>query len=166
MAVNIRRATASDVDNIRQLFYDTVTTVNRQHYNDEQVAAWSAGYHNRENWAGKVAAQHFIVAEEESALAGFASVTSEGYLDYMFVDRNRQGQGIASLLLSELETIAARLFLETLTTHASITAKPFFEKQGFEVVKQQTVQVRGAELTNFVMEKKLAFKSTSILPPV
>ena len=39
------------------------------------------------------------------------------------------------------------------TTHASITARPFFEKRGYRVVKEQQVERHGVLLTNFVMEK-------------
>ena len=41
----------------------------------------------------------------------------------------------------------------TFTTHASITARPFFLSRGYRVVKEQTVLRGGLELTNFVMEK-------------
>ena len=39
------------------------------------------------------------------------------------------------------------------TTHASITARPFFEARGYRVVRQQQVERQGVALTNFVMEK-------------
>ena len=38
-------------------------------------------------------------------------------------------------------------------THASRTAKPFFEKRGWRVVKEQQVERHGVLLTNFVMER-------------
>ena len=41
-----------------------------------------------------------------------------------------------------------------LTTHASITARPFFEKRGYHAVKEQQVEREGIFLTNFVMVKK------------
>ncbi len=34
----------------------------------------------------------------------------------------------------------------------SITARPFFEKQGFIVTKEQTVLLEGVSLTNYKME--------------
>lgn len=40
-----------------------------------------------------------------------------------------------------------------ITTHASITAKPFFEERGYKIIKQQEVEKQGILLTNFVMEK-------------
>lgn len=38
-------------------------------------------------------------------------------------------------------------------THASITARPFFEKRGYRVIREQLVERRGEKLKNFVMEK-------------
>lgn len=40
------------------------------------------------------------------------------------------------------------------TTHASITAKPFFQHRGYRVVRKQEVIRHGVALTNFVMEKQ------------
>jgi putative acetyltransferase len=38
----------------------------------------------------------------------------------------------------------------------SITAHPFFEARGFNVMTEQSVVVRGVALTNFVMEKEIS----------
>ena len=38
-------------------------------------------------------------------------------------------------------------------SEVSITARPFYEKFGFKVAKEQTVEIRGQKLRNFVMEK-------------
>ena len=42
-----------------------------------------------------------------------------------------------------------------ITTHASITAKSFFLKRGYQVIKEQQVIRNGVVLTNYVMEKVL-----------
>ncbi|OOL61490.1 hypothetical protein B1P84_09015 [Enterococcus faecium] len=41
--------------------------------------------------------------------------------------------------------------MQKITTHASITAKPFFEKRGYKVINEQTVELRGQLFTNFLM---------------
>ena len=46
-----------------------------------------------------------------------------GYLDRLYVRKDYQRQGIASAICDELERFADR---KTVTTHAFITAKPFF----------------------------------------
>ena len=57
--------------------------------------------------------------------------------------------------MSAIEEQAKSLLVGRLYAEVSITAKPFFESKGFRVVKQQTVQIRGQELTKFLMEKHL-----------
>lgn len=45
-----------------------------------------------------------------------------------------------------------------IVTHASITARPFFEKRGYRVKKEQTVIRHGVALQNFVMEKLVQYR--------
>ena len=37
----------------------------------------------------------------------------------------------------------------------TITARPFFEKRGYQVVKEQLAKANRLYLTNYVMEKRL-----------
>lgn len=64
-----------------------------------------------------------------------------------------QGCGVGSTLINEIATEATHKALSRIYAEVSITARPLFERKGFTVVKQQTVTIRGAELTNFVMER-------------
>lgn len=54
------------------------------------------------------------------------------------------------LRILRLEKLSAS---ERFRTHASITARLFFEKRGFQVVKEQTVKRNGVEMMNYVMVK-------------
>ena len=62
--------------------------------------------------------------------------------------KDYQRQGIASLLCDKLEKNYQKV-----TTHASITAKPFFQSRGYVLVKEQQVVRDNISLTNFLMEK-------------
>nr|WP_330420547.1 GNAT family N-acetyltransferase [Roseburia sp. AM59-24XD] len=65
----------------------------------------------------------------------------------MFVHKDNQRKGIATAICNQLEQ-----FVEgNITTHASITARPFFEKRGYKVVMEQQAERRGVFLTNYVM---------------
>ncbi len=95
-------------------------------------------------------AHHTVVAEIDGKIVGFGDMDPSGYLDRLFVHKDFQRQGVATAICDELEdTSAAPEF----TTHASITAKPFFEKRGYAMVKEQQVERGGIRLTNFVMRK-------------
>ena len=73
-----------------------------------------------------------------------------GYLDRLYVHRDFQGRGVATALCDALE---AQTPAPRYTTHASITARPFFESRGYRVTRAQQVERRGVWMTNFVMEK-------------
>ena len=64
--------------------------------------------------------------------------------------KDHQRRGAASALCRELENAASFV---RITTHASITARPFFEKRGYRVLKEQQAERDGVLLTNYLMEK-------------
>ena len=51
---------------------------------------------------------------------------------------------------------AVTLGLRRLHSEASHLARPFFERQGWSVVRAQSLERDGVSLTNFVMEKVLS----------
>lgn len=73
----------------------------------------------------------------------------------MFVDYRQQRRGVATLLLHEAEFLAKCKGAGKLTSEVSITARPFFEKHGFDVVRENVVNIGGIVMTNYSMEKLL-----------
>src|ERR1700748_3102766 len=127
----MRLATLNDLDAITHLFRDTVSTVNLKDYSAAQVAAWAGRWTNTPGWTDKVTNQHFLVAEENGEITGFSSLTDKGDVDMLYIHRNHQGKGVAKLLLAEIERVANSKKFRTITTDASITARPVFERFGF-----------------------------------
>ena len=72
-----------------------------------------------------------------------------------FCRADSQRKGVGARLFNEIKARALELGLTNITTDASITARPFFERQGFVMIKQNRNQRAGIELTNFTMEMKL-----------
>ena len=153
--MRIRIATIADIPTLKSLYYDTITTINALDYNEEQILAWASTAENIASLETKILEQYFIAAENEAGIiTGFASLDNQkGYLDVLYVHRDFQRMGIASLLLQSLLEKAKQMNIIEITTDASITAKPFFEKNGFQVVKEQTVVVKGVPMMNFKMKR-------------
>ena len=149
----IRRVTAIDLNEITTLFRETVLSINKRDYNDEQVRVWSAAADREENWLKKIDEHYFICAVFENKIIGFASLATDGYLDFMYVHKDYQERGVASLLYRYLETHAADLKLSKIYSEVSITAKPFFEKKEFVIVEKQQKILDGVEFVNYRMEK-------------
>lgn len=147
----LRRYTKTDCAELVELFYETVHTVNAKDYTREQLDAWATGNVNLEAWNKSFQVNHTVVAELDGKIVGFGDMDETGYLDRLYVHKDYQRRGVATAICDALEqnTNAAGF-----TTHASFTARPFFEKRGYTVVREQQVARRGELLTNFVMRKE------------
>ena len=143
--MTLRPYRSEDCPALAALFYDTVHTVNARDYTPEQLDAWADGQVDLTAWDASFLAHTTLVAEEKGIIVGFADLAEDGYLDRLYVHKDWQGRGVATALCDALS--GAKL------THVSLTARPFFEKRGWQVVKEQQVERRGVLLTNFVMER-------------
>lgn len=153
---HFRKATAEELNAILTLFEQTINAVNAAHYSPEQLRAWTSSVSKKDRWQKKIDEKHFLLAFVGRELTGFSSLTVDGHLDFLFVSKHHQRQGIATLLYIALEQHARKHQVQMLTVDASITAKPFFEKHGFVLVQEQLVLIDGVALINFKMKKKLA----------
>ena len=149
--MQLREYIPSDCAQLAELFYQTVHSVNAKDYKKEQLDAWASGEVDLPAWDASFRTRRMIVATENGEVVGFGDMDETGYLDRLYVHKDYQGQGIASAICDELERFAAG---KVITTHASITAKPFFQHRGYCVVREQKVIRRGVALTNSVMEKQ------------
>lgn len=148
--ISLRAYKPEDCEKMAQLFYDTVHTVNARDYSEEQLNAWATGQIDLEDWDTSFRSHITLVAERGGVLAGFGDITEDGYLDRLYVHRDYQGQGVATAICDTLEGKVRG----SITTHASITARPFFAHRGYAVIREQQVERQGIWLTNFVMEKR------------
>lgn len=143
----IREYQSSDCEELTKLFYNTVHTVNAKDYTEEQLDAWATGQVDLNKWDQSLREHYSIVAVENEMLVGFGDIDKSGYLDHLFVHADYQGKGIGTMICNRLEQAVSG----NIITHASITARPFFEKRGYRVVKEQQVERQGVFLTNFEM---------------
>ena len=135
---------------LANLFYETVHTVNVKDYTPEQCQAWAPGAVDLAAWNESFLAHDTLVAFWDQEIVGFGDMDDSGYLDRLYVHKDYQGRGIASALCDALEE---RCPTKHFTTHASITARPFFEGRGYRVLRTQQVERHGVLLTNYIMEK-------------
>ncbi len=148
-SIVIRRYRSEDVEQMAQLFYDTVHTINAKDYSHKQLKAWANEDVDLAAWDASFLAHYTVVAEENGRILGFGDLVGGSYLDRLYVHKDHQGRGVASALCDELEAQAPG----SVTTHTSFTARTFFERRGYILRKEQMIQKRGLWLTRLVMEK-------------
>lgn len=147
----VREYQISDCKEITELFYNTVHTVNAKDYTKEQLDVWATGQVDLKKWNQSLQEHFSIVAVDDiDMIVGFGDIDKTGYLDRLYVHPDYQRKGIATAICSQLESAVQG----DIVTHASITARSFFEKRRYKVVKEQQVERQGIFLTNFIMIKE------------
>ncbi len=153
--MNIKGYQSADAPILAKLFYDTVHTVNAQDYSPAQLDAWATGTVDLVSWDKSFLEHNALVAtketEGEETIIGFGDIDDAGFLHRLYVHKDYERSGVATALCDALEKLVEG---DRVTVHASITAKPFFEKRGYKLVGEQQVERAGVLLTNYVMEKR------------
>ena len=103
-------------------------------------------------------------------IIGFGDMDDTGYLDRLYVHKDYQGRGVATAICDRLEedfclsrgrllqnSAVQKRKNDTFTTHASITARPFFEKRGYTVVKALQGVRKGISIRNYIMRKHIEY---------
>lgn len=138
----IREYQPTDCKELAELFYNTVHTINAKDYTKEQMDVWATGQVNLERWNQSFLEHYSIVAVENKTIVGFGDIDENGYLDRLYVHKDYQRKGIATAICNQLEAAVQ----EDIITHASITARSFFEKRGYKVIKEQQIKRQGVTL--------------------
>lgn len=146
----LREYRPEDCQELTELFYNTVHKINVRDYTKEQLDVWAPEKADLEKWDRSLQAHFSIVAIQDGRIVGFGDMDETGYLDRLYVHAEYQGRGIGTALCDQLE----RAVQGNIETYASITARTFFERRGYQAVKKQQVERQGIYLTNFVMTKE------------
>lgn len=86
--MELRAYQPADLEEIYQLFYDTVHSVNRKDYGLEQLDAWAPRQMDRPRWEQSLADHETWVAWEDGKIVGFGDLGEGGYLDRLYVHKD------------------------------------------------------------------------------
>lgn len=149
----IRHYRDTDCEKVAKLFVDTVTKVNCSDYSPEQITAWISAVQDLEKWKNSFSNHISVVAVDNGVIVGFGDMDIDrAYLDRLYVSTGYQSQGVGTAICDYLESYSKSSLIEV---HSSITARTFFEKRGYVLIKEQYVRRKNVLLKNFVMVKNI-----------
>ncbi|TCO13866.1 putative acetyltransferase [Kribbella steppae] len=144
-----------DAEPTWEAYFRAIRDTASKDYSSEQVAAWAPESVDLVEWNERRSAAHTFVAVIDERVVGFSDVTDDGLLDMLFVHPDASGRGAARALVEAVIVKARELGLSELHTHASRTARPAFERFGFEVERANAHNwIRGENLPNYDMHLK------------
>ncbi|WP_332870221.1 GNAT family N-acetyltransferase [Psychromonas sp. MB-3u-54] len=150
----IRKYVEQDAREIWLLFFNTIRNINRHDYTELQVQAWAPDSMDLFIWNKRMIDIEPFIAEIDGTIVGYADLQNDGLIDHFFCHHQYQRQGIGSALMAHIFDLGNKKKINSFFSQVSISAKPFFEHFGFNLVKQQSVEVKDQQLTNFHMQKR------------
>lgn len=153
--ITLRNAIPADLPEMKELYKGTIMQVCADDYDEAQRNIWASSANNIQRWEGLISSQYVLLAVKDGIITGFGSLRDGNYLDFMYVHKEYQRQGIADVLLHALEAEAIGAKSAIITSDVSKTARPFFEKKGYVVVKEQENVRENVILINYKMKKEL-----------
>lgn len=156
MSLHIRPYTALDAEPTLDVFLNAIRVTAAQHYSAKQIDGWADTDIDPVEWGRRRESRKTEVATLGSRVVGFTDIDDTGYVDMMFVHPDAGRRGVASALLTWALGEARLGGAATATTHASITARPFFEFHGFVVTEEQRPVYNGVAMTIYAMELRFA----------
>jgi len=155
MPIALRPFLPNDIPALASLYQASIEELAAEDYSEAQCAAW-AGRADDEAAFGETLSQGLtLVAMIGGVVAGFSTLAGKDQLDMLYVHPEFARRGIAGVLLDAIEKLAAARGAKKLDVEASDTAKPFFDKRGFEADHRNTVEIDGEWLGRTHMHKTL-----------
>lgn len=154
-SVKTRPYQPADLPKVMEIYTAAIHTLAAPHYSPEQLAAWAPVPPDAARWQARLTPLLTFVAEADGVLAGFASHTTGGYLDFIFTHPAFARRGVASRLYQHVESALLALGTPKVSAHVSLAARPFFDRHGFLLEAEECVECRGVQLRRFAMHKQL-----------
>jgi len=151
----IRNLQQDDGPIAAEIFFDAVRNGTNTYYSQREREAWSGPAPDPAHWTRLLTALGGYVAEVGREPVGFMTLSSTAVIDFAFVKSSAAGQGIGQRLYDHIEKTARTAQHQELQAQVSLAARPFFERNGWRVIKQERVERRGIPLTRFRMCKAL-----------
>lgn len=152
--IKIRLAQDKDFAEIARLHRQTIKAVNSKDYPEKMIKVWSA----------KTSAQSFRncadkckrwVATFNEQIVGFCDHNFTCELWGLYVHKNFLGQGIGEKLLRVAEKSMIKSKCKKITVKSTITAKNFYLKHGYKLIKKDFHQIEDQKLPIFILEKEI-----------
>ncbi|MPZ39404.1 MAG: GNAT family N-acetyltransferase [Rhizobiales bacterium] len=156
--IAMRPMLPADVPLLAEIFRSSVDELTVEDYSDAQREAWAAAADDEAAFGARLAKQLTLVGTMGGSPVGFASLKELDVLDMVYVHPAAGENGVATMLVNALETLAAARGASKLTADVSDSAVDFFRKRGFVPQMRNTRPLGGEWLANTTMEKKLPAK--------
>lgn|SRR3989338_5775173 len=154
--MKIRFAQDKDYAAMARLHRQTIRTVNAKDYPDKTIRVWS-GRTNANKFRESASICKRWVGVEDNKVIGFCDhgLEGNGELWGLYIHKDYIGKGVGSRLLKVAEASLKKQGCKKVKIKATITAKEFYKKQGYKVVRKALHKMGEIKVPIYIMMKKI-----------
>ena len=152
--MRIRLSKPDDAAALARLHRGTIRSINAQHYTQAQIAVWSGRTNARRFRDSHTVAVRYVAVEADKII-GFVDFKKEDSETFwgLYVHKDFLGRGVGSALMRKAQQVAIAMGARKFKLEATITAKAFYERMGFTVLKKAKHRIEDQDLPVYVMQK-------------
>src|SRR3989338_7511398 len=143
--MKIRRFRNSDAVELARMHRGTIRVINKKDYTKQQIKVWATASAKRWRDNSKSKNSAIFVALNKNKLIGFIQLKGSE-VNALYVHKNYIGREVGKRLLKKLEETAYKNGIRKLTCLSTITAKDFYNKQGYKIIKKTKYKIGNQKL--------------------
>lgn len=152
----IRDYQPQDSKALAKIFENAILAIDHRIYSTSQKQEW-IGNHSDEFWQHRFEKTLPFMAVIGDRVVGFIEFGFDdgiGEIDCFYIEPKFQQQGVGQTLFEKVLSFAKGNNVYQINVSASHIAKPFFAKQGFKVIRENSVVRSNVTLENWLMVKQ------------
>jgi len=151
--MRIRLVRDADYPEITRLRRQTIRTVNSNDYSEDIIQDWTTQA-NTQTFRNNAHKHKRWVAIEKNKIIGFCDHNFACELSRVYVHKDHLRKGVGSRMLAVAEKSLRKLGCKEVRIESTITAKKFYEKNGYKVLKKTFYKTKNMRSTVYKMSKR------------
>ena len=151
--MNLRQITIKDQLELKKVYFDSIQSLDKKIYSQEQKRAWSSQAWDNPNFDKLITQGKGWLLSNKGIIVAFATRHPNNRIALFYCKGKFQRKGCGTILLHKLEDEAKKEGLDYLTTEASLISYELFLKNKWKIIRKEKVIINNILFERYKMTK-------------
>ena len=151
--MNLRQITIKDQLELKQVYFDSIQSLDERIYSKEQKRAWASQAWRNTNFDKSITQGRGLLLSEKGIIIAFATRYPNNRVSLFYCKGKFQRKGYGSNILNKLEDEAKKEGLDYLSTEASLISYKLFLKNEWKIIRKEKVTINNIFFERYKMIK-------------
>ena len=151
--MNLKQITQKDQLVLKNLYFDSILSIDDKIYSQEQKRAWASQVWNNKNFNLSINEGKGWLITIDEKIVGFASRYPNNRISLLYCRGDSQRKGYGTKLIHKLEMEAKQEGHSFLSTEASLISYKLFLRNKWEIIRKEKVIINNIKFERYKMRK-------------